>query len=172
MAKLSRRGSSSIVPVGITQMACVEDPRENRARQAKLLEAAAKDGARILCTQEMFASQYFCQAEDHRFFSLAESIPGPSTDLFSKIARKHGVVIVASLFEKRASGLYHNTAAIIDADGSLMGIYRKMHIPTTRCTTRSSTSRRATRGSRAGRRATRRSACSSAGTSGSPRARA
>lgn len=121
--------SSSVVSVGLTQMACVEDPRENRARQARLLEAAAKGGARVLCTQELFASQYFCQAEDHRFFSLAESIPGPSTELFSKIARKHGVVIVASLFEKRASGLYHNTAAVIDADGSLMGIYRKMHIP-------------------------------------------
>ena len=77
----------------------------------------------------MFASQYFCQAEDHRFFDLAETIPGPSTDAFSKIARRHQMVIVAALFERRARGLYHNTAVIIDADGALLGRYRKMHIP-------------------------------------------
>jgi N-carbamoylputrescine amidase len=90
---------------------------------------AAKRGAQIICTQEMFRSQYFCQSEDHANFKLAESIPGPTTDAFCKLARKHKVVIIASLFEKRASGLYHNTAAIIDADGSMLGIYRKMHIP-------------------------------------------
>jgi N-carbamoylputrescine amidase len=110
-------------------MRCGEDVAENRRKQAELLERAAKQGGQILCTQELFTSQYFCQSEEHRFFALAETIPGPSTDLFQKIAKKHGVVIVASLFEKRASGLYHNTAAVIDADGSLMGIYRKMHIP-------------------------------------------
>ena len=77
----------------------------------------------------MFASQYFCQVEDHRFFKLAETIPGPSTDAFCKIAKKYKAVIIASLFEKRTAGLYHNTAAIIDADGSILGIYRKMHIP-------------------------------------------
>src|SRR4030095_600679 len=114
---------------GLTRMACSSDVAANRARQAKLIERAAKDGAQIICTQELFTSQYFCQVEDHRFFKLAETIPGPSTDAFTKIAKKHGVVIIASLFEKRASGLYHNTAAIIDADGSVLGIYRKMHIP-------------------------------------------
>ena len=121
--------ASRIVPVGLTQMACGPDPKKNRARQAKLIEQAAARGARIVCTQELFASQYFCQVEDHRFYQLAETIPGPSTDAFAKLAKKHGIVIVASLFERRAAGLYHNTAAVIDADGSLMGIYRKMHIP-------------------------------------------
>ncbi len=125
----SSASSSRVVPVGLTQMRCAEDPAENRARQLRLVEEAAKAGARVICTQELFASQYFCQAEDHRFFGLAETIPGPSTDAFGKLARRHGVVIVASLFEKRASGLYHNTAAVIDADGSMLGIYRKMHIP-------------------------------------------
>src|SRR6201989_1010473 len=110
-------------------MACSADPKINLANQVRLAEKAAKAGAQIICTQEMFASQYFCQVEDHRFFKLAESIPGPSTDLFCKIAKKHRCVIIASLFEKRAAGLYHNTAAVIDADGSILGIYRKMHIP-------------------------------------------
>jgi N-carbamoylputrescine amidase len=117
------------VSVGLTQTSCVEEPSKNRATQIALVEKAAKAGAQIVCTQEMFTSQYFCQVEDHRFFSLAESIPGPSTDALSKIAKKYGTVIIASLFEKRASGLYHNTAAVIDADGSLLGVYRKMHIP-------------------------------------------
>jgi N-carbamoylputrescine amidase len=129
MAKKFAKPSSSIVHVALTQMACVEDVKTNRANQAKLVEQAAKNGAQIICTQEMFTSQYFCQVEDHRFFKLAETIPGPSTDLFCKIAKKHRCVIIASLFEKRSAGLYHNTAAIIDADGSMLGIYRKMHIP-------------------------------------------
>jgi N-carbamoylputrescine amidase len=110
-------------------MTCVEDPKANLRKQCDLVEQAARQGAKIICTQEMFTSLYFCQSEDHRFFAYAESIPGPSTDALCKIAKRYGVVIIASLFEKRASGLYHNTAAIIDADGSLMGIYRKMHIP-------------------------------------------
>ncbi len=121
--------ASSAVRVAITQMACGPDVAKNRARQLALLEKAAKAGAKILCTQELFGSQYFCQAEDHRFFSLAETIPGPSTDAFAKLAKRHKAVVIASLFERRAAGLYHNTAAIIDADGSLMGVYRKMHIP-------------------------------------------
>jgi N-carbamoylputrescine amidase len=124
-----KRAAGNVVPVGLTQMACAEDVKANRAKQVRLVEAAAKRGARIICTQELFASKYFCQVEDHRFFKLAETIPGPSTDAFTKIAKKHGVVIIASLFEKRTSGLYHNTAAVIDADGSILGIYRKMHIP-------------------------------------------
>jgi N-carbamoylputrescine amidase len=121
--------SRSIVPVALTQMACGADAEANLAKQIRLIESAAKNGAKIVCTQELFRSQYFCQVEDHRFFALAEKIPGPSTDAFAKLAKKHRIVIVASLFERRAQGLYHNTAAVIDADGSLLGIYRKMHIP-------------------------------------------
>jgi N-carbamoylputrescine amidase len=110
-------------------MACNEDPKANLQRQLRLVERAMVDGAQIVCTQELFRSQYFCQVEDHRFFALAETIPGPSTDALAKLAKKHGAVVIASLFEKRAAGLYHNTAVVIDADGSLLGLYRKMHIP-------------------------------------------
>ncbi len=124
-----RGGSTRVVRVGLTQMACTEDPKVNLQRQLRLAERAMKGGARIVCTQELFRSQYFCQAEDHRFFALAEPVPGPSTDALGKLARKHGAVIVASLFERRAAGLYHNTAAVIDGDGALLGVYRKMHIP-------------------------------------------
>src|SRR5688500_2551050 len=127
--KLPRGGDGRIVNVGLTQMACSADFRENLAKQTRLVEQAAKAGAHIVCTQELFGSQYFCQVEDHRFFKLAETIPGPSTDTFSKVAKRHGAVVIASLFEKRADGLYHNTAVVIDADGSLKGVYRKMHIP-------------------------------------------
>ena len=117
------------VTLGLLQHACVADPATNLKKTLSLAEKAAKQGAQIICTQELFRSQYFCQNEDHANFKLAESIPGPSTKAFQKLAKKHGVVIIASLFEKRAAGLYHNTAVIIDADGSLLGIYRKMHIP-------------------------------------------
>ncbi len=120
---------TNIINVGLTQMTCSADLDANLAKQTKLLEDAARKGGQILCTQEIYRGQYFCQVEDHRFFDTAETIPGPSTDRFQKIAKEFGVVIVASLFEKRASGLYHNTAAVIDADGSLLGVYRKMHIP-------------------------------------------
>jgi N-carbamoylputrescine amidase len=123
----TRRGN--VVNVGLTQMACVEDVKRNRANQIHLIEQATKRGARIVCTQELFTSQYFCQVEDHRFFKLAETIPGPTTDALAKVAKREKIVIVASLFEKRTSGLYHNTAAVIDADGSILGVYRKMHIP-------------------------------------------
>ncbi|MGA3066331.1 MAG: carbon-nitrogen hydrolase [Tepidisphaeraceae bacterium] len=129
MAKPKKKSSDSIVTVALTQMACTPDPAANMKAQVGLIEQAAKDGAKIICTQELFRSQYFCQAEDHRFFELAEKIPGPSTDAFCKIAKKNKVVIIASLFERRAQGLYHNTAAVIDADGSILGVYRKMHIP-------------------------------------------
>jgi N-carbamoylputrescine amidase len=118
-----------VVNVGLIQTSCSEDPDENLKKTLSETERLAKNGAQIICTQELFRSQYFCQSEDHKYFQLAETIPGPSTEAFQKIARKHQVVIVASLFEKRAAGVYHNTAAIIDADGSLLGIYRKMHIP-------------------------------------------
>src|SRR5581483_6929653 len=115
--------------LGLVQTSCSAEPKENFAKTCKQIEAAAKEGAQIICTQELFRSQYFCQSENHDYFKLAESIPGPSTAALQKIAKKHNAVIIASLFEKRASGVYHNTAAIIDADGSFLGIYRKMHIP-------------------------------------------
>ena len=117
------------VTLGLLQHACSADPAANLRTTLAAAERAAKDGAQIICTQELFRSQYFCQSEDHANFQLAEPIPGPSTAAFQKLARKHKVVVIASLFEKRASGLYHNTAVIIDADGSLLGSYRKMHIP-------------------------------------------
>ena len=120
---------NSTITLGLLQHGCSADPAANLQKTLAAAERAAKAGAKIICTQELFRSQYFCQSEDHECFKLAESIPGPSTDAFCKLAKKYKAVIIASLFERRASGLYHNTAAIIDADGSLMGIYRKMHIP-------------------------------------------
>ncbi len=123
------KAKSSVVKLGLLQTSCSADPKANLAKTLAFAERAAKQGAQIICTQELFRSQYFCQDEDHDNFKLAEPIPGPSTAAFQKLAKKHSVVIIASLFEKRASGVYHNTAAIIDADGSLLGMYRKMHIP-------------------------------------------
>jgi len=123
------KANSSVVKLGLLQTACSADPKANLAKTLAFAERAAKQGAQIICTQELFRSQYFCQNEDHDNFKLAEPIPGPSTAAFQKLAKKHSVVVIASLFEKRASGVYHNTAAIIDADGSLLGMYRKMHIP-------------------------------------------
>ena len=124
-----KRAATQIVKLGLIQTDVSANPEANLKKTISLVERAAKSGAKIICTQELFRSQYFCQSEDHDCFKLAEKIPGPSTDAFRKLAKKHKVVIIASLFEKRASGVYHNTAAIIDADGSLLGIYRKMHIP-------------------------------------------
>ena len=120
---------SKIVKVGLVQHRCSPEPTVNLACAMEGIREAASRGAQIVCLQELFRSQYFCQAEDHQFFDLAESIPGPSTEVLSALALELGVVIVASLFERRAPGLYHNTAAILDADGKLLGIYRKMHIP-------------------------------------------
>src|ERR1035437_2086491 len=117
------------VTLGLLQHACTADPAANLKKTLALATQAAKRGAKIICTQELFRSQYFCQSEDHANFSLAEPIPGPSTKVFQQFAKKHRVVVVASIFEKRSAGLYHNTAVIIDADGKLLGIYRKMHIP-------------------------------------------
>ena len=121
--------SSANLNVGLIQTACSPDPRANLQKTLAAAERAAKQGAKIICTQELFRSQYFCQSENHDCFTLAESIPGPSTEAFQKLAKKHRAVVIASLFEKRAAGVYHNTAAIIDADGSFLGVYRKMHIP-------------------------------------------
>jgi N-carbamoylputrescine amidase len=120
---------SNKVSVALIQMQCGLSVKENIEKAKKYVEEAAKKGAKIICLPELFSSQYFCQSEDHKYFELAETIPGPTTELFCSVAKKNEVVIIASLFEKRAQGLYHNTAAIIDADGSLMGKYRKMHIP-------------------------------------------
>jgi len=117
------------VVIGLAQTACTACPAENFRRTEQAIERAARDGARIVCTQELFRSLYFCQSEDQANFRLAEPIPGPSVAALQKLARRRKVVIIASLFEKRAPGVYHNTAAVLDADGSLLGIYRKMHIP-------------------------------------------
>ena len=117
------------VRLGLVQMACSSDPAENMKKAVAGVRDAAGKGAQIVCLQELFLSQYFCQTEDHAHFALAEPIPGPSTGELGRLAGELGVVIVASLFEKRAEGLYHNTAAILDADGGYLGKYRKMHIP-------------------------------------------
>src|SRR5258705_11098381 len=126
---MKSRTKSSTITLGLLQMRVGPKPDENLKRTIKAAEDAAKKGAQIICTQELFRSQYFCQTEDHENFKLAETIPGPSTDAFSKLAKKHSAVVIASLFERRAAGVYHNTAAVIDADGALLGHYRKMHIP-------------------------------------------
>lgn len=126
---MQETASTNVVKLGLIQTACSADPAANLAKTLAAAEGAIAQGARIICTQELFRSQYFCQSEDHEYFKLAEPIPGPTTEAFQKLARERQVVVVASLFEKRAAGLYHNTAVVIDADGSLLGKYRKMHIP-------------------------------------------
>ena len=115
--------------VALVQMQCGPEPEANFAKAIARVREAAQQGAQIICLPELFRSQYFCQAEDHANFALAEEIPGPSTEQLGAVARESGAVIIASLFEKRAPGLYHNTAAIIGGDGQLLGKYRKMHIP-------------------------------------------
>ena len=115
--------------VALVQMTCTANKAENLAKAIEKVKEAAKKGAQIVCLQELFTSLYFCDVEDHDNFQLAEAIPGPSTVELSKVAADLGVVIIASLFEKRAQGLYHNTTAVIDADGQYLGKYRKMHIP-------------------------------------------
>ena len=111
------------------QTACSLDPQQNLEKAVANIREAAARGAQIICLQELFRSQYFCREENAELFNLAESIPGPSTEVIGKIARELKVVVVASLFERRAAGLYHNTAAVIGTDGELLGMYRKMHIP-------------------------------------------
>jgi N-carbamoylputrescine amidase len=119
----------SLVKVGLVQMSCTVDPEINLQKAFMRIREAAVAGAQIICLQELFTSLYFCDVEDHEQFKLAEAVPGPTTDRLSPLARELGVVIIASLFEKRAQGLYHNTTAVIDADGAYLGKYRKMHIP-------------------------------------------
>lgn len=118
-----------MVKVGLVQTHADEAGASNMERTLSLIDAAAAKGANIICLQELFLGPYFCQEEDHSEFDRAESIPGPSTETLGKKASELGVVILASLFEKRARGLYHNTLAVLDADGAYLGKYRKMHIP-------------------------------------------
>jgi N-carbamoylputrescine amidase len=115
--------------IALVQMRCSMNPAENVDKAISFIRKAGSQGAKIVSLQELFTTQYFCQKEDHKYFAFAEEIPGPTTKHLSEVAKELGVVIVASLFEKRAAGLYHNTAAVIDADGAFLGKYRKMHIP-------------------------------------------
>ncbi len=121
--------TDSKTTLGLIQMSCVADKRANVDKALARIGQAAAAGANVVCLQELFAGQYFCQSEDHRQFDLAEPIPGPTSEALAAAAKQHAVVIVASLFERRAPGLYHNTAVVFDADGSTAGVYRKMHIP-------------------------------------------
>lgn len=117
------------VKVGLVQMSCTADVEANLEKAISKTREAAALGAQIVCLQELFKSLYFCDVEDHANFNLGEAIPGPTTERFGELAKELGIVIIASLFEKRAPGLYHNTTAVLDADGSYLGKYRKMHIP-------------------------------------------
>ena len=115
--------------VGLVQTSCGVDADQNRDAALTGIRTAAAQGAEVVCLQELFASRYFCQTEDTRFFDLAETIPGPSTQACAAVAKELGVVVIAPVFERRASGLYHNSAAVIDVTGELVGLYRKLHIP-------------------------------------------
>jgi len=126
---MPKKKKTNSIKIGLIQMACDVEPKRNLKKALGMIEQAAEKGAKIVCLQELFRSQYFCQTEDISLFKLAETIPGPTTDDLAKVARKNKVVLVASLFEKRAAGVYHNTAVILNADGKIVGKYRKMHIP-------------------------------------------
>jgi N-carbamoylputrescine amidase len=115
--------------IGVIQMSCTPEPDENLERAIAHVRDAAKQGAQLICLPELFQTQYFCQREDHALFDLAEAIPGPATKRLGEVARELQITLIASLFERRAPGLYHNTAAVIDTGGKLDGVYRKMHIP-------------------------------------------
>ena len=117
------------VKIGLVQMSCTANVEENLQKTIQKIREVAADGGQIICLQELFKSLYFCDVENHENFKLGESVPGPTTEILSKLSAELGVVIIASLFEKRASGLYHNTTAVLDADGGYLGKYRKMHIP-------------------------------------------
>ena len=115
--------------VGLVQMKCAPNPSDNLHQALQRMEEAVQRGANIICLPELFQSQYFCQREDAALFDLAESVPGPSTKVLAKYSKKHKIVIIASLFERRIAGIYHNTVVVLDTDGAIAGIYRKMHIP-------------------------------------------
>jgi N-carbamoylputrescine amidase len=126
---MRRARSEQVVTVGLVQMTCGEKPAENLERAVERIRRAARDGAQVVCLQELFRSRYFCQKEDVALFGLAEPIPGPTTTVLARVARAAKVAIVGSLFEKRADGVYHNTAVVFDESGRIAGKYRKMHIP-------------------------------------------
>ena len=115
--------------IAAIQSRCTTDVQANIDATVAQIAEAAKNGAQLVCLQELFASRYFCQSEDHAQFELAESIPGPTTDVICQVAKEHSIVIVAGVFERRASGLFHNSAVVIESDGTILGTYRKMHIP-------------------------------------------
>ena len=115
--------------VGLIQMRCSDDPEDNLRRASAMLRSAADHGAQVACLPELFRTEYFCQVEDAARFDLAEPIPGPTTEALARLARETRLVVVGSVFERRAAGVYHNTAVVLDADGTLLGRYRKMHIP-------------------------------------------
>ena len=120
---------SKTTSVAAIQLSCGDDVQANLVKTVAQIEAAAQSGAQLICLQELFASTYFCQSEDHEKFKLAETIPGPTTNALSDVAKRLGVVIVGGLFERRAAGVFHNSAVVIESDGSILGVYRKMHIP-------------------------------------------
>ena len=115
--------------VGLIQMACGPEPEKNLGHAAGMVRDAAARGAQVICLPELFRTQYFCQREDAALFDLAEAVPGPTTNKLAEVARAAKAVVLASVFERRAPGIYHNTAVVLDADGSIKGTYRKMHIP-------------------------------------------
>ena len=120
---------SNIVHLALVQMTCTTDKQSNVDKAIERISEAARQGANVVCLQEVFNTQYPCQAEEHVNFELAESIPGPTSQRLQEAAKQHGVVVTCSLFERRTHGLYHNTAVTFDADGEMVGFYRKMHIP-------------------------------------------
>ncbi len=124
---------SNIRTIGLIQMACTSDPEQNFETATKYVREAAKLEAQIICLPELFLSNYFCQTENPENFSLAETIPGPTSKAFAHLAKELEIVLIVPIFEKRAEGIYHNSAVILDADGSISGIYRKMHIPDDPC---------------------------------------
>src|SRR5262245_53725568 len=121
--------TADLFTVGLVQMRCEPDPDANLEKVLNAIGRAASNGAQIICLQELFRTPYFCQRQDPRLFDLAETIPSRTTERLSRVARDTETVVIASLFEHRAPGLYHNTAVVFDADGSTLGLYRKMHIP-------------------------------------------
>ena len=125
--------NESTISVGLVQMACSPDASKNLEKAVDSIRAAAKQGAQIICLPELFLTQYFCQTKDSDNFSLAEPLPGPTSTTLSNLAKELQVVLIVPLFEKRTQGIYHNTAIVIDADGSIAGTYRKMHIPDDPC---------------------------------------
>lgn len=126
---IARAPSTGDFTIGLVQMACSATPPRNRDTAEEGIREAARKGAQVICLQELFATRYFCQTEDRACFDLAEPVPGPLTDRFAALARALEVVLVVPVFERRAAGLYHNTAVVLDAGGDLLGMYRKAHVP-------------------------------------------